>query len=463
MAKNGRGEARNAAAAHWDEQELRALVQSDRVHRSYYLDPDIFEIEMERVFGATWVYVGHASQVPEPGDFLCTDVGRQPVVMCRHEDSQVYVLFNRCGHRGAKVVNEESGTAKLFRCCYHGWTYHTDGELAGVPLAEGYGDSIDLSAPELGMVRLPRVADYHGFVFASLSPEGPDLVSYLGGVKSGIDEFIDRAPDGEIEVVGGCHRYEFHGNWKFQLENVIDSYHPYAAHECTLDTTGRQMKRHGGVETGPRLVTESGAGMRNYDEIDNWSFAYGHGIAGPFSVEKEPTGSVHEKYRALLVAKHGDARTTDILRPTRHNTIYYPNLIIQSSSQHLRVVRPVAVDRTELRVYPIRLKGAPEEMHHDVIRYLNITHAPGAMIQPDDLEAFGRMQQGLVAQGNEWVLFARGLGQEIIEETGWRAPGTNEMPLRNQQRAWLDYMCGAAQDGHGAGSGGARSGARATS
>src|SRR6266851_540916 len=99
---------------------LRTLVRDDRVHRSIYTDPQIFELEMEKIFSRVWIYVGHESQIPNPGDFYCTWVARQPVVMTRDLDGKVHVLFNRCGHRGARVLNEECGNARVFTCMYHG-------------------------------------------------------------------------------------------------------------------------------------------------------------------------------------------------------------------------------------------------------------------------------------------------------------------------------------------------------
>ncbi|MDC0033685.1 Rieske 2Fe-2S domain-containing protein, partial [Alphaproteobacteria bacterium] len=87
------------------------LVQDGRVHRSVYTDPAIFALEMDRIFGQAWVYVGHDSQVPKPGDFITLTIGSQPVVMARHTDGKVYVIYNRCGHRGAKVCIENQGHA----------------------------------------------------------------------------------------------------------------------------------------------------------------------------------------------------------------------------------------------------------------------------------------------------------------------------------------------------------------
>src|SRR5580704_14229683 len=116
---------------------IGGLVEPGRVHRRVYADPDVFELEMERIFGRAWLFVGHASQVANPGDYFTTELGRQPVVLTRNRDGAVYVLFNRCTHRGAKVVNERCGHATRMTCLYHGWSYDTDGALVGVPMPEG--------------------------------------------------------------------------------------------------------------------------------------------------------------------------------------------------------------------------------------------------------------------------------------------------------------------------------------
>ena len=152
-----------------DSEAIRALVHRDRVHRSLYLDPEVFDLEMHKIFGSTWVYVGHESLVPKPGDFITTRIGKHPVVLSRHADGEIYVIHNSCGHRGAIVCNEAKGNAQIFRCCYHGWTFKTNGDLDAVAMPRGYGKDFDFTNPALGMGRLPRVGIYRGFVFASIA------------------------------------------------------------------------------------------------------------------------------------------------------------------------------------------------------------------------------------------------------------------------------------------------------
>jgi phenylpropionate dioxygenase-like ring-hydroxylating dioxygenase large terminal subunit len=421
--------------------DLGALVRRDRVHRSIYRDPDIFALEMRRIFGRSWVYVGHDSLVPKPGDFITTRIGDQPIVMSRHTDGKVYVLYNSCGHRGAIVCNDDKGSAPLFRCCYHGWTFKTNGDLDAVSMPRGYG-SIDLTDPALGMGRLPRVGTYRGFVFASLAADGPGLDEHLGHARDSIDELVDRAPDGEIDLSAGVHKYLFRGNWKLQLENTVDMYHVPFSHESTVGRGGRQFGRRPG-EQAASAISDSGTAANKWEERVAWSSrSNGHAYTGnqPFAADL-PDNPIFRSYMAALTARHGEARALEIVRPKRHNTAFYPNMALQALNQHIRVILPVAVDRTEIHVYPVTLKGAPREMNEGFVRHLNLTHSAASLIQTDDLECFRRCQEGVMTAGSDWVWFARGLETDREDDRdGVVNHGTVEGPQRAQYAAWLRLM-----------------------
>jgi phenylpropionate dioxygenase-like ring-hydroxylating dioxygenase large terminal subunit len=426
----------------YDPEVIRSLVHRDHVHRSLYLDSDVFDLEMDRIFGRSWVYVGHDSLIPNPGDFITLRVGKQPLVMSRHSDGQVYVIYNSCGHRGAIVCNEDKGNAPLFRCCYHGWTFKTNGDLDAIAMRRGYGPSFDVTNPALGMGRVPHVANYRGFVFACLAEKAPSLEEHLGTAKDSIDELVDRAPDGAIDLSAGVHRYLFRGNWKLQLENTVDMYHVPFSHESSVSRSGRQFSRGAGQSAGS-AISDRGSAAQRWEQRVAWgSKSNGHAYAGHQPVAEElPDTPAFKAYFSALEQRHGRERALEILKPKRHNTAFYPNMTLQALNQHVRVIIPVSVDRTEIHVYPIRFKGVPDEMNDGFVRHLNLTHSAASLIQTDDLECFRRCQNGLAAQSSDWVWFARGVDTDKEDEHGdYVNNGTVEIQQRAQYAAWLRLM-----------------------
>ncbi len=426
--------------------EIAKLVEPGRVHRRVYADADVFELEMERIFGRAWLYVGHASQVPQPGDYITTELGRQPIIMTRHHDGRVHVLLNRCSHRGAKVVNERQGNSTRLVCCYHGWSYDTDGKLLGVPVPEGCCEGFDRAAFDLA--RAPRVGEYRGFVFASLAQQGPSFEDHIGPMKGNIDDLVDRAPDGALALDAGMHRYVFSGNWKLQVENVLDSYHVPFGHASTVNKAGVQFARREGDRQGAAVI-ETGKQQTASTWKDRKSFTVGngHGWTSNTALDDSKRSSpAFDEYRRALAAKVGAERAAEILKPRLHNSLIYPNMSIMGLNIHVRVIKPLAVDRTEVTIYPIRLLGAPESMNFGNIRLLNVTHSAASFVQTDDLESFVRTQKGLQSQQTDWVDISRGLGAEEPDRelNATRGLATHEMVVRAQYRAWVGYMREAA-------------------
>src|SRR5258706_1581622 len=133
--------------------ELAALVQPDRVHRSVYADAEIFELEMDRIFGRAWLVLGHESQITAAGDYFTTRMGRELVIVVRQDDGSVCVLVNRCAHRGATVCAEGRGRTERFVCPYHGWSYDRAGRLGSVTFESGYQRE---KLSPLGLKQAPR-------------------------------------------------------------------------------------------------------------------------------------------------------------------------------------------------------------------------------------------------------------------------------------------------------------------
>ena len=426
--------------------DIAKLIEPGRVHRRVYTDPDLFELEMARIFGRAWLFVGHTSQVPAPGDYITTELGRQPVIMTRHSDGTVHVLLNRCTHRGAKVVNERRGHAQRLTCCYHGWSFDTDGKLATVPVPEGCGAGFDKDA--FGLACAPRTGEYRGFVFASLAHRGPSFEDHIGPMKRNIDDLVDRAPDGALSLDAGMHRYVYNGNWKLQVENVLDSYHVPFGHASTVNKQGVQFARREGDQKGAAVIeTEKKQTAASWKDRKSFAAGNGHGWTSNTSLDEGKRSSpVYDEYKRVLAEKAGAERAAEILTPRLHNSLVYPNMSIMGLNIHVRVIKPIAVDRTEVNIYPIRLAGAPPEMNFANIRLLNVTHSAASFVQTDDLESFVRAQKGLQSHLTDWVDISRGLGAEEPDSAtnATRGLATHEMVVRAQYKAWLGYMGEAA-------------------
>lgn len=425
-------------------EQIAALVRDDSVHKSVYTDPALYQLEMERIYGRAWIYVGHDSQAPNPGDFHATRIGDQDVVMVRASDRQVYVLYNRCPHKGAQVVPEGCGnTGKFFRCPYHAWTFRLDGAHLAAPLRAGFeGTCYDPKHPDFSMRKLARVESYRGFVFASQAAEGPGLREFLGGVISSIDNLCDRSPVGEVEVAGGVFRVWQNSNWKVFYENLHDTMHARVTHESSVVAARDQAKAMGEMPLELHIMDGNGEPYEFWEKLDLCAYDNGHGymegIFNPGAAERDPVMRAHAD---ALEAAYGQERTREILGMNRHNTIIYGSGSPHTVFQQFRVIRPVAVDRTMIEIQTFRLKGAPEAVFRRSLMYANVINSPSSNVMADDVELYARCQKGNQTRGGEWVSLHRYAGTDREVEGGMVSTnGTSELPMRNQFRAWKQYM-----------------------
>lgn len=425
-------------------EQIAALVREDSIHKSVYTDPALYQLEMERIYGRAWIYVGHDSQVPNPGDFHATRIGDQDVVMVRASDRKVYVLYNRCPHKGAQLVPEGCGnTGKFFRCPYHAWTFKLDGTHLAAPLRAGFeGTCYDPKHPDFSMRKLARVESYRGFVFASQAADGPSLKDFLGGVISSIDNLCDRSPVGEVEVAGGVFRVWQNSNWKVFYENLHDTMHAQVTHESSVVAARDQAKAMGEMPLELHIMDGNGEPYEFWEKLDLCAYDNGHGymegIFNPGAAERDPVMRAHAE---VLEAAYGPERTREILGMNRHNTIIYGSGSPHTVFQQFRVIRPVAVDRTMIEIQTFRLKGAPEAVFRRSLMYANVINSPSSNVMADDVELYARCQQGNQTGGGEWVSLHRYVGTDREIEGGMVSTnGTSELPMRNQFRAWKQYM-----------------------
>jgi len=432
-------EYRHSAAA------IRALVREGAVHRDVYINPELFDLEMERLWQSAWTYVGHDSQVPNAGDFYTANVARQPLLMLRGSDGAVRILLNRCAHKGSKIVGANSGNCgKLLRCSYHGWTYTLDGSLRTVPVKSGYADTrFGESEAANGLTRVPNVAIYRGFVFARLKPTGASFEEYFGDSLSSIDNLADRSPAGRLEVAGAPLRYMHNSNWKMFVENLNDTMHPLVAHESSAGTARELWKDRPPEAPKPMVIEQFLPFVSNYDFFDKMGvkiYDNGHSYTGVnFSIHS--SYSAIPEYAAQMEAAYGAERARAILGESRHNTVYYPSLTIKGAIQTIRVVRPIAVDRTLIESFTLRLVGAPPALLERSAVYNRVINAPTSVVGHDDLYCYRAIQEGLASNGNDWVNLQRNYSDRE-KEGGILGVhnGTSEASMRGQFRAWVAAM-----------------------
>lgn len=235
--------------------------KSGTISPAIYADPQLYELELERVFSRSWLFIAHETHIPKTGDYLSTYMAEDPVIAVRQKDGGVKVFLNQCRHRGMKICRTDGGNAKAFTCTYHGWAYDIGGNLVQVPLEQQSFACLDKK--QWG-ARQARVDSYKGLIFATWNMDAPTLSDYLGDAKSYLDLILDRS-EGGTEAIGGIVKWVIPCNWKFAAEQFCsDMYHGATSHMSPMmaaspdtlpgdptDFSGRQFRAsRGGHGTG---------------------------------------------------------------------------------------------------------------------------------------------------------------------------------------------------------------------
>src|SRR5712691_8857021 len=170
--------------------DITGLVDTERglISRRIFIEPEIYEREMQQIFARSWLYLCPDGQLPRPGDFFTSYMGEDPVLVVRDSDGKVHAFLNVCRHRGNRLCRADTGNAASFTCAYHGWTYGNDGRLTGVPyLKDAYHG--ELQRENWGLVPVAQLDSYKGLLFATFDPEAPSLRDYLGEMAWYLDNF----------------------------------------------------------------------------------------------------------------------------------------------------------------------------------------------------------------------------------------------------------------------------------
>lgn len=426
----------------WD-----ALVEEERAHRLIYVDPEIFRLEMTHIFGGTWTYIAHESEIPRENDFVTRKLGLRPVIVVRDGEGKARVLFNRCTHRGTTLCRLERGNARTFQCPYHGWNFSNTGQLRGVPWPDGYAG--DMRDAKYNIAQVPRVESYRGFIFCTLNMDALPLVEHLGPISAPIDDWVLRNPGGRLEVCE-ANRLKYKGNWKLAYDNSCDGYHVIYSHRSLIEMEGR-------------LAEGAAKGMSYYrnspDSLAMYMRYTGHGNhfkdkrpnieprpGGLWALESATPGQEH--YEALFRERYGERALSllDLAGSVPVNINVFPNFSLLGN--HIQVFEPVSVNETNAVWYGTRVVD-DGTLGADAVRDINALRMRTQEQFPnfgevDDVANFEQIQKGLDCVEDEWVYMNRGYGipgRIRIEADGSiTAPSTDEAFMREHFKEWKRLM-----------------------
>jgi 3-phenylpropionate/trans-cinnamate dioxygenase alpha subunit len=403
------------------------LIDSKRalVSRELFVNREIYEEELEKIFARTWLFLAHESQIPNPGDFWTTYMGEDPVIVIRDSAGKINAFINSCRHRGMKVCRADQGNAASFTCAYHGWTYGNDGKLIGVPnFQDAYFEQLDME--QWGLVPVAQVDSYKGLIFGNFDVGALSLPEYLGPMAYYLDFQLDRC-EGGTELIGGLHKWIIKTNWKFAADNFQgDGYHFPVTHAA------------------PLVVGMAGFGIKDLQRPIATVYAgNGHGLGG-FEGGPPPSfdDPVLDGWLKGIVPEMEQRMGSRVGKIWPIHGTVFPNfsLIWTDPIRTIRVWHPKGPDKIEAWSWCIVEKSAPTEVKEATrLGSLRSQAGPGGTIEETDGENWGTCSEtsaGTITRRYP-LNYELGLGHERSDE---ELPGVlNGAPSETNQRGFYEY------------------------
>ena len=399
-----------------------------RVHRRAFADPEVFREEKARILYRSWQYLGHDSEVKQPGDFLTRQVLDQNLIFVRDREGTVRALVNTCTHRGTQLCREKSGNRKSFACPYHGWTFRNSGELQTRNADYGYPENFNDDGT-YDLKTVPRLEHRSGFWFVNFDPECAALDACLGDAGDRIDLMAQHAATG-LEVIQGVHEYHIRANYKLMCENSYDGYHLEPTHRSYFEYQKSQMRGLELKRPGGRCVA-----LGNGHATVETDVQAGRPIAQWLPVWGEEARGLIEERRAEVVSRLGPERGA-LVTDWHRLMVIFPNTVMNDQqSIQVRSVLPVAHDEMIVRAWLFGVVGEDPRLRKIRLDGALSFLGPGGFATPDDIEMMELCQRGYATGVVEYNDLSKGFKPE--EDS---ARGTDQWNNELQLRAyWTQY------------------------
>lgn len=423
------------------------LVRDDGglVSRHVFADPDLHEQELRQLFGRSWLFLAHDTQIPKPGDYLTTFMGEDSVLVMRQQDGSVKAFLNACSHRGPLLCLAEEGNAKTFTCHYHGWTFGMDGSLLQVPREgpDGYHGELDKASWGLRGI---RVESYKGLYFGTLDDGAPSLLEFLGDFVWYLDAIFDTQPQG-VEFIGGTMRIRLRCNWKIAAENIIaDTYHVTSAHGASVQICLADKGIDIGIEEG-KVQDEAAsqdpraAGISATLNGHGWNASFDGYGSFSLSEDARPWMEYVDGHRQDYIARLGQERAWFVGSSIDGGV--FPNFLFVPGFT-FRIIHPKGPEECEIWMWTVVDKDLPQARKEEMVRFNARMLGTSGMFETDDCANMERIGMTVRGQAVRQGYSHYGMGQGH-EKRDPRFPGlidqrVSDNCFRGFYRQWAAFM-----------------------
>ncbi len=429
-------------------------VRRGMIPAHIYNDRQLFELEKERLFSRTWLFLAHESEIPQDGDYVVRRVLGDSFIITRDSHGEIRAMFNMCLHRGMQICRAEMGNASNFRCPYHGWCYRNDGRVIGLPFHnDAYGGEHGFKRKGQTLLPAPNMASYNGLIFINMDADAVPLVDFLGDFTFYLDFYTRQSAHG-LEV-RGPQRWRINANWKIGAENFAgDMYHTPQTHSSV-------------VEIG--LFREPKAEKRK-DGATYWAGK------GGGTTYKLPPGTFDERMRYVGYTDDMIDRIKGVWSPQHQQVVGGDGFMISAATCFpnmsfvhnwpkvedgddvlpfisIRTWQPISENETEVYSWFAVDSGASEEYKKNSYKAYLMCFGSTGMFEQDDVEnwvsltntAAGSMARRLLLNSRMGLLaddqaVVQPLGPESFHGPGRAQVGYNEHNQRQILRLWADHL-----------------------